>query len=42
MLLALLELEDGSGPLHRAGVDKDRAEADLTAVLTSLTADDKG
>ena len=41
MLLALLELEDGSGPLHRAGVDKDRAEADLTAVLTSLTADDK-
>jgi ATP-dependent Clp protease ATP-binding subunit ClpA len=41
MLLALLELEDGSGPLHRAGVEKDRAEADLTAVLTSLTADDK-
>ena len=36
LLLALLELEDGSGPLHRAGIDKDRVETDLTAVLESL------
>ncbi len=36
LLLALLELEDGSGPLHQAGVDKHRVEADLTAVLESL------
>lgn len=38
VLLALLELEDGSGPLHRAGVDKARAEADLEALLESLAA----
>jgi hypothetical protein len=38
LLLALLELEDGDGPLHRAGVDKDRAEADLTSVLESIVA----
>ncbi len=38
VLLALLEFEDGSGPLHRAGVDKARAEADLEAVLESLAA----
>ncbi|MCV7399290.1 ATP-dependent Clp protease ATP-binding subunit [Mycobacterium fragae] len=38
LLLALLELEDGDGPLHRVGVDKDRAEADLVAVLESLVA----
>jgi ATP-dependent Clp protease ATP-binding subunit ClpA len=38
LLLALLELEDGTGPLHRAGIDKDRAEADLTAMLKSLVA----
>jgi ATP-dependent Clp protease ATP-binding subunit ClpA len=39
LLLALLELEDGrdvQGPLHRCGVDKDRAEADLIAALESL------
>ncbi|UMB67790.1 Clp protease N-terminal domain-containing protein [Mycobacterium paraterrae] len=36
ILLALLELEDGSGRLHQAGVDKARAEADLAAVLESL------
>ena len=36
LLLALLELEDGSGPLHQAGIDKDRVETDLTAVLESL------
>jgi len=39
LLLAMLELEDGSpteGPLRRAGVDKDRAEADLIKALESL------
>jgi hypothetical protein len=41
LLLALLELEDGSGPLHQAGIDKDRVETDLTAVLESLTAPKK-
>jgi Clp amino terminal domain, pathogenicity island component len=41
LLLALLELEDGSGPLHQAGIDKDRVEADLTAVLESLVARQK-
>jgi hypothetical protein len=41
LLLALLELEDGSGPLHQAGVDKDRAETDLIAVLESLVAQHK-
>jgi ATP-dependent Clp protease ATP-binding subunit ClpA len=41
ILLALLELEDGSGSLHQAGVDKDRAETDLVAMLTSMTADKK-
>ncbi len=34
-LLALLELEDGDGPLHRCGVDKDRVEADLIKALQS-------
>lgn len=33
LLLALLELEDGDGPLHRSGVDKSRAEADLITTL---------
>jgi len=41
ILLALLELEDGSGPLHQAGVDKDRTEADLAAALKALSADKK-
>lgn len=36
LLLALLELEDGDGPLHRCGVDKDRVEADLITALESL------
>ena len=36
LLLALLELEDGDGPLHRRGVDKDRVEADLIKALASL------
>jgi hypothetical protein len=35
MLLALLEA--GDGPLRRAGLVKERAEADLKAVLASLT-----
>jgi Clp amino terminal domain, pathogenicity island component len=38
ILLALLEQEDGDGPLHRAGIDKTRAEADLTRILSSMTA----
>ncbi len=38
LLLALLELEDGAGPLHRSGVDKGRVEADLIAALESLSA----
>ena len=29
ILLALLEAEDGDGPLHRLGVDKDRVESEL-------------
>ncbi|SPM37363.1 hypothetical protein MRAB57_5210 [Mycobacterium rhizamassiliense] len=37
LLLALLELEDDAGPLHRCGVDKDRVAADLVAALESLT-----
>ncbi|OBA59095.1 hypothetical protein A5647_18700 [Mycobacterium sp. 1100029.7] len=36
LLLALLELEDDAGLLHRSGVDKDRVEADLIAALASL------
>ena len=41
VLLALLELEDGNGPLHLAGVDKDRVESDVTALLESLAAGKK-
>jgi ATP-dependent Clp protease ATP-binding subunit ClpA len=37
LLLALLESEDDSGPLHRAGVDRERAEIDLARALESLT-----
>ena len=37
LLLALLELEGDAGPLHSAGVDKERVEADLIAALESLT-----
>jgi Clp amino terminal domain, pathogenicity island component len=37
LLLALLELEDAGGPLHSAGIDKERFEADLIATLESLT-----
>jgi ClpA/ClpB-like protein len=38
LLLALLEHEDGTGALQRAGIDKDRVETDLIAVLESLVA----
>ncbi|MEE6176263.1 Clp protease N-terminal domain-containing protein [Mycobacterium sp. 050134] len=38
LLLALLESEDSGGPLHRAGVDKGRLDADLNAALKSLAA----
>jgi ATP-dependent Clp protease ATP-binding subunit ClpA len=41
LLLALLELEDGSGPLHQAGIDKGRVETDLIAALESLVARQK-
>lgn len=37
LLLALLECEDGTGPLHRAGVDRATAEANLTQALDSIT-----
>lgn len=37
LLLALLESEDGDGPLHRLGVEKDRTTAKLVELLASLT-----
>lgn len=37
LLLALLEAEDSDGPLHHAGVDRDRAETDLTDALAAIT-----
>ncbi|MGB3485117.1 MAG: Clp protease N-terminal domain-containing protein [Mycobacterium sp.] len=37
LLMALLEHEDADGPLHRAGLDKDRCESDLVTVLESLS-----
>ncbi len=37
ILLALLEHEDGDGLLHSAGIDKDRADADLKRILASMT-----
>ncbi|MGE5695793.1 MAG: Clp protease N-terminal domain-containing protein [Candidatus Sericytochromatia bacterium] len=33
LLLALLEAEDGDGPLHRLGLDKARVEADVVVAL---------
>jgi ATP-dependent Clp protease ATP-binding subunit ClpA len=36
ILLALLEAEDGDGPLHALGVDKQRTEDELTAALKSI------
>jgi Clp amino terminal domain, pathogenicity island component len=38
ILLALLEAEDGTGVLAGLGVDRDRAEADVTAALAALAA----
>jgi len=37
ILLALLEAEAGDGPLHTLGVDKQRTEDEIVAVLRSLT-----
>ncbi|MDT5178680.1 MAG: hypothetical protein QOJ95_2878, partial [Mycobacterium sp.] len=37
ILLALLETEGDDGPLHTLGLDKDGAEAEIAAVLRSLT-----
>jgi ATP-dependent Clp protease ATP-binding subunit ClpA len=37
ILLALLEAEDGDGPLHTLGVDKQTTEGEIVAVLNSLT-----
>lgn len=37
ILLALLESEDGDGPLHGLGVDKDRTTATLVELLASIT-----
>ena len=37
ILLALLESEDGDGPLHGRGVDKDRTTAKLIELLASIT-----
>jgi ATP-dependent Clp protease ATP-binding subunit ClpC len=36
LLLALLELEAGDGPLHRGGAHKDHIEADLIDALEEL------
>ena len=38
MLLALLEVEDGTGVLAGLGVDRERAEADITAALAAARA----
>ena len=37
ILLALLESEDGDGPLHSLGVDKDRTCAKVVELLASIT-----
>ncbi len=37
LLLALLESEDGDGPLHGLGIDKDRTTATLIELLASIT-----
>ncbi|TFV56013.1 ATP-dependent Clp protease ATP-binding subunit [Mycobacterium sp. PS03-16] len=36
MLLALFEGEDADGPLHRLGLDRQRAESDLVGLLESI------
>jgi Clp amino terminal domain, pathogenicity island component len=38
MLLALLEVEDGTGVLAGLGVDRERAEADITAAIAAARA----
>src|SRR5437868_4769947 len=38
ILLALLELEDGTGPLASLGVDKATAEANITAAVAAIVA----
>ena len=40
ILLALLELEDGDGPLYAVGLDKDEVEGHVLAVLASLVPTD--
>ena len=37
-VLALREAEDADGPLHRPGVDKNRARADIDEMLATITA----
>lgn len=37
LLLALLESEEPDGPLHRLGVDRGRAQTDLTGLLDAIT-----
>jgi Clp amino terminal domain, pathogenicity island component len=39
ILLAMLELEDGDGPLHRVGVEKATVEAGLTKALARIVED---
>lgn len=41
LLLALLELEGGAGPLHQVGVSKEQVETDLIAALQSLSGGSK-
>lgn len=38
LLLALWESEDADGPLHRLGIDRQRAQTDLVGLLDSITA----
>ncbi len=40
ILLALVELEDGDGPLHGLGLDKAAAEATVAAALTQVASGD--
>ncbi|MEU9863823.1 Clp protease N-terminal domain-containing protein [Streptomyces sp. NPDC047971] len=42
ILLALLEYEDGDGVLTGLGLDKERAEGDITAAIEQLAVDPKG
>ncbi len=38
LLLALFDVEDDTGPLHRTGVDRERLETDLAQALDSIAA----